>query len=168
MTSSNGKIFCVTGPLCGELTGHRWIPLTKASDAEIWFFLWSVPWINGWVNNREAGDLRRHRVHYDAIVMELADASRCHEISGHLRVFVVKGFLPHGVPSTCIVWAWIDNDIPYFMWACFLIHAIEILPCARNKIGALLALALGESYEQLNPLRLRDPYMSKWDESAFV
>ena len=26
-------------------------------------------WVNGWVNNREAGDLRRHRAHYDAIVM---------------------------------------------------------------------------------------------------
>ena len=26
-------------------------------------------WINGWVNNREAGDLRPHHVHYDVIVM---------------------------------------------------------------------------------------------------
>ena len=26
-------------------------------------------WINDWVNNREAGDLRRHRTHYDVIVM---------------------------------------------------------------------------------------------------
>ena len=26
-------------------------------------------WINGWVNNSEAGDLRRHRAHYDVIVM---------------------------------------------------------------------------------------------------
>ena len=26
-------------------------------------------WINGWVNNPEAGDLRRYRVHYDVIVM---------------------------------------------------------------------------------------------------
>ena len=26
-------------------------------------------WINGWVNNREAGDLRRHRNHYDVSVM---------------------------------------------------------------------------------------------------
>ena len=25
-------------------------------------------WKNGWVNNREAGDLRRHRVHYDVTV----------------------------------------------------------------------------------------------------
>ena len=26
--------------------------------------------INGWVNNREAGDLRRYRAHYDVIVMD--------------------------------------------------------------------------------------------------
>ena len=26
-------------------------------------------WINAWVNNRETGDLRRHRAHYDVIVM---------------------------------------------------------------------------------------------------
>ena len=70
MTSSNGNIFCVTGPLCGEFTGHRWIPLTKASDAELWCFLWSAPWINGWVSNREAGDLRRHHAHDDVSVMQ--------------------------------------------------------------------------------------------------
>ena len=35
MTSSNGNIFRVTGPLCGKFTGHRWIPLTKASYAEL-------------------------------------------------------------------------------------------------------------------------------------
>ena len=28
-------------------------------------------WINGWVNNREAGDLRHHRAHYDVIVMNI-------------------------------------------------------------------------------------------------
>ena len=28
-------------------------------------------WINSWVNNREAGDLWRHRTHYDVIVMIL-------------------------------------------------------------------------------------------------
>ena len=26
-------------------------------------------WTNGWANNREAGELRRHRAHYDATVM---------------------------------------------------------------------------------------------------
>ena len=29
-------------------------------------------WINGWVNNHEAGNLRRNRTHYDVIVMETA------------------------------------------------------------------------------------------------
>ena len=29
-------------------------------------------WINGWVNNSEAGDLRHHRAHYDVIVMNFA------------------------------------------------------------------------------------------------
>ena len=29
--------------LCGEFTGHRWIPHSKASDAELWYFLWSAP-----------------------------------------------------------------------------------------------------------------------------
>ena len=43
MASSTGNIFRVTGPLCGEFTGHRWIPLTYASDAELRCFLWSVP-----------------------------------------------------------------------------------------------------------------------------
>ena len=32
------------------------------------FYLICV-WINGWVNNREAGDLRRHLGHYDVSVM---------------------------------------------------------------------------------------------------
>ena len=42
MTSSNGNIFRVTGHLCGEFTGHRRILHTKASDAELWCFLWSA------------------------------------------------------------------------------------------------------------------------------
>ena len=28
-------------------------------------------WTNGWLNNRNAGDLRRHRAHYDVIATEL-------------------------------------------------------------------------------------------------
>ena len=31
--------------------------------------------INGWVNNRKAGDLRRHRAHYDVILMRQAIVS---------------------------------------------------------------------------------------------
>ena len=38
MTSSNGNIFRVTGPLWGEPTGHRWITHTMTSDEELWCF----------------------------------------------------------------------------------------------------------------------------------
>ena len=62
MTSSNGNIFRLTGPLCGRFTGHRWIPRTKAGDGELWCFLWSEP-------KQTFGDLRSHHAHYDAIVM---------------------------------------------------------------------------------------------------
>ena len=34
-------------------------------------------WINGWVNNREAGDLRRYRAHYDVPVMSVFTYSPC-------------------------------------------------------------------------------------------
>ena len=41
-------------------------------------------WINRWVNNHEAGDLRRHRAYYEVIVMKL-----CY-FKGPLRVSKVK------------------------------------------------------------------------------
>ena len=33
------------------------------------------PWINNWVNNRDAGDLRRHRGHYDVNVMNCSQST---------------------------------------------------------------------------------------------
>ena len=52
MTSSNGNIFRVTGQWRGAL-----------------MLSLICVWINDWVNNREAGDLRRYRAHCDVIVM---------------------------------------------------------------------------------------------------
>ena len=43
MTSSSGNIVGATGSLCGEFTGQRWFPCTKACDAELRCFLWSAP-----------------------------------------------------------------------------------------------------------------------------
>ena len=48
----------------GEFPAQR--PVTRSFD----FFFDLYAWINDWVNNREAGDLRRHRTHYDVIVMK--------------------------------------------------------------------------------------------------
>ena len=38
-------------------------PVTRSLDVLI------CTWINDWVNNGEAGDLKRHRAHYDVTVM---------------------------------------------------------------------------------------------------
>ena len=70
MTSSNGNIFRVTGPLCGESTSHRNSPLTKGQWRGALIFSLICAWINRWANNWDAGDLGRHRAHYDVNVME--------------------------------------------------------------------------------------------------
>ena len=48
-------------PVTGEFPAQR--PVTRN------LFSLIFAWINGWVNNDDAGDLRRHRAHYDVIVM---------------------------------------------------------------------------------------------------
>ena len=42
-------------------------------------------WINGWVNNREAGDLRRNRAHHDVIVMTCM-SWKCFPVSIYAQV----------------------------------------------------------------------------------
>ena len=68
MASSNGIIFRVTGPLCEEFTGHRWIPHKGQWRGALTFYS-ICDWIKGWVNTRETGDLRRYGAHYDVIAM---------------------------------------------------------------------------------------------------
>ena len=64
MTSSNGNIFRVTGPLCGEVTGPGEFPTQRPVTRNFGVFFDLR--LN---NNRDAGDLRRYRGHYDVIVM---------------------------------------------------------------------------------------------------
>ena len=72
MTSSNGNIIRVTGPLCGEFTGPDEFPtqrlVTRSFDVSL-----ICARIKDWINSREAGDLRRHCGHYDVIVMGESD-----------------------------------------------------------------------------------------------
>ena len=53
MMSSTWNIFCVTGPLWGEFTGHRWIPLTKGQWRGALMFSLICAWTNGWANHRD-------------------------------------------------------------------------------------------------------------------
>ena len=39
-------------------------PQKRPVTRSLIYFLWSAPWLYGRVNNRDAGDLRRHHAHY--------------------------------------------------------------------------------------------------------
>ena len=54
-------LYAGNSPVTGEFPTQK--PVTQNFDV---FYL---RWINGWVNNGAAGDLRRHHPHYDVIVM---------------------------------------------------------------------------------------------------
>ena len=63
MTSSNENIFRVTGPLSPVN------PLHKGWWRGALMFSLICAWTNRRANNRNAGNLKRHRAHYDVIVM---------------------------------------------------------------------------------------------------
>ena len=106
--------------LCGEFTGHRWIPRSQWRGA-LMFSLICV-WINGWVNNREAGDLRRHRAHYGVIVIEMERYSRWLICGPWLRMGwslwlsgVVIMTISHVLPqSTWLTFPFITEEEGYF------------------------------------------------------
>ena len=46
------------------------MPRTNTSDADdVFDVFFDLRPNNGWGNNREAGDLKRHRAHYDVTIM---------------------------------------------------------------------------------------------------
>ena len=60
--------FCAgNSPVTGEFPTH------KGQWRGTLMFSFICVWINAWINNREAGDLRRHRTHYDVIVMNICN-----------------------------------------------------------------------------------------------
>ena len=64
-TTSNGNISALL-VICDQ-----WPVNSPHKDQWRGAFMFSLicAWINGWVNNRETGDLRRHHAHYDVTVM---------------------------------------------------------------------------------------------------
>ena len=72
ITSSNGNIFRITGALCGEFTGES----SSQRPVKALMFTLICVWTKDWVQNRDAGDLRRHRAHYDVKVMTIEYAQQ--------------------------------------------------------------------------------------------
>ena len=83
MTSSNGNIFPVTG--------HLWIhrsqvnSRTKGQWLGALMFSLICGWTSGWLNNRDAGDLKRHQAHYDVTVMGCSGLSAFRKSGSSVR-----------------------------------------------------------------------------------
>ena len=126
ITSSNGNLFRATGPLCGELYGRWWILRTKATEAELWCFFLSAPWMNGWLNNCEVGDLRCHRAYYDIIEMCNGYQS-IHEFMSVIKCLIVRKLFEFSTLSFDIVMC---SPTHY--------HTMELTQFMLNEINYLI------------------------------
>ena len=102
MTSWNGtfsalQAFCAANsPITGEFSSQR--PMTRSFDV---FLICTL--INASVNDRDAGDLRRHGAHNDVTVMSCATLKSTESQSGSLKLFPllqVLNVILH-FPCTC-------------------------------------------------------------------
>ena len=64
------RIYGVRGRLVNIFISIQLIQFSSIQWRRAWVFSVICAWINSWVNNREAGYLRRHRAHYDVILMD--------------------------------------------------------------------------------------------------
>ena len=121
MTSSNANIFLVTGHLCGEFTGPRWIPHTKASDAELWCFLWynkrlSKQWW-GWWFETQSCPICRHRNGHD-IKQRMAKLILTHIYISKLCIYYARQTrkLYHHWFGQCLVACSVPSNYSHQCW----------------------------------------------------
>ena len=126
MTSSNGNIFRVSGPLWGNHRSPVDFPHKGQWRGALMFSL-----ICDWVHNQDAGDLGRHRAHYDVTVMKYLALSFgmvvlkfIHSGASWSRVLSFFGYLMNtSMPS------W------YGICVCMMLHLCNLWICLyRNHI----------------------------------
>ena len=64
-------------------------------------------WTNGWINNRDAGDLRRHRAYYNVVVMTSILTKKSLQKFAH----DITAMLPWHV-QTCAAISWPVSELP--------------------------------------------------------
>ena len=95
-------------------------------------------WMNGWVNNREVGDLKRQHAHYDVTVMNRAFVSCVKICRGH---FLTKLWEGNEVPN------WITIESLFVEWRPWLVCSLYNV---LNKWLHLLWSVRSMSYPFLN------------------
>ena len=98
-------------------------------------------WINGWVNNGEGGDLRRHRAHYDVSVMRSPIINTWH------------------APSKNVL-AWSHKQVPFCMKS---FHELRI---KQQRIAGLATYLM--DFNRHNPPPPCSRTLNKCDEIALI
>ena len=84
-------------------------------------------WINGWVNNGEAGKLRRHRARYDVIVMD----------------WCVRTTVPIAKPKYMIFILWILHSLTGktygLLYPCSVIEVMDFQRCRHNSLMEMVS-----------------------------
>ena len=76
-------------------------PKGQWHGALMFSLIWA--WINRWVKNREAGNLRRHRAHYDVIVM--LDCRNEYSCFKQTSLWITNAILPSiSFPDDSLLW----------------------------------------------------------------
>ena len=104
-------------------------------------FSLSCVWINGWVNNREAGDLRRYHAHYDVIVLFFPVPQPLEAAVSVVSTRKANGEAAH-LAARCI-----DG---------------RVLICAGSKNVHMLFRNRGRGYHGISAVIVRFPSISQW------
>ena len=106
-------------------------------------------WINGWVNNRGTGDLRRHGAHYDVVVMAsyhcTPQALGIHHIPLRGRIYAASQALcPHFVLCFVSLWFYTGRFYPSpsgsFHW-----HWVVPMRAMLKNVGSYTVCVLKSS-----------------------
>ena len=91
-------------------------------------------WINDWVNNCEAGDLRRYRAHYDVIVMHIKHSNTwimCNNCQAKRVIYNYTDItLKPKIPLHAVYHLYDYNIIPIrILWLGHAKHTTEVFRC---------------------------------------
>ena len=111
-------------PVSGDFPAQR--PVARSFDL---FF--DRAGINGLINNREAGDLRRHRPNYNVIVMISVHGGFPSHRDSYAKMLHAMMSSCQNAPRNYVTWhkvisllTWINNHAYYKVWIKILIHSL--------------------------------------------
>ena len=122
----------------GEFPAQR--PVTRSFD--VLFY-----WVNGWINNREAGDLRRYRAHHDVIVMFTINTTTKQNKSWQICIILCKFNESMPLHPALI---YVNSRAIYVRCALIFLSENNVIACVYLKHSCLVyfVTSIFETYKQ--------------------